>query len=86
MLVLYQREGCPWCQPVRLRLTELGISYHNINVPKERTARAELIEATGGHFIPAVVDGEVVVPGELESYDRVLAYVDEVYGSGDAAG
>ncbi|MGC8164947.1 glutaredoxin domain-containing protein, partial [Salmonella enterica] len=36
MLKLYQRETCPYCKPVREKLTELNITYINVNVPKDR--------------------------------------------------
>ena len=76
-MILYQRETCPWCQPVRQRLTELQISYTLVNVPKPREARAELIRATGEHFIPALVDGEVVLAGRLEHNQHLLDYLEE---------
>lgn len=79
MITLFQREGCPYCQPVRLLLTELNITYINANVTKPRNERTELIAATGSKFIPAIVDGDVVIPGVLEDNTAVLAYLREKY-------
>ncbi|MEU8779057.1 glutaredoxin domain-containing protein [Streptomyces sp. NPDC048606] len=61
MLVLFQRETCPGCKPVRELLTRLQVSYMNINVPKPRDDRHELIRVTGSKYIPALVDGATVV-------------------------
>ncbi|MED4292241.1 glutaredoxin domain-containing protein [Priestia megaterium] len=81
MLKLYQRETCPYCKPVRERLTELNISYININLPKDRSKRYELIELTGVPYIPALVDGDVVLEGKLEYNKHILNYIEEKYGN-----
>ncbi|NLU69833.1 glutaredoxin domain-containing protein [Streptomyces sp. HNM0574] len=94
MLVLYQRETCPDCKPVRELLTRLQISYMNVNVPKPREERHELIRVTGSKFIPALVDGATVLPGKLKQNADLIAYLTERYadpeavrpeGAGDAA-
>jgi glutaredoxin len=77
MLVLFQRETCPFCKPVRELLTELQISYVNVNVPKPRDQRHELIRVTDSKYIPAIVDGATVIPGKLEDNGDVLAYLRE---------
>ncbi|MEV7004931.1 glutaredoxin domain-containing protein [Streptosporangium sp. NPDC051022] len=77
MLVLFQRETCPYCKPVRELLTRLQISYINVNVPKPREQRHELIRVTGSRFIPALVDGATVLPGKLEDNAHILAYLAE---------
>lgn len=80
MLRLIQRESCPYCAPVRQRLTDLNISYININVPKDRSLRDDLVAITGNPYIPAVVDDDIVIPGQLESHTDVMRYIDEKYG------
>jgi glutathione S-transferase len=80
MLTLFQRETCPYCKPVRELLTELGVSYLIVNVPKPRDERHELIEATGSKFIPALVDGGTIVAGVLEDNSAVLAYLRHRFG------
>lgn len=79
MFKLYQREGCPYCIPVRQLLTDLGISYVNMNVPKVRSERTELIDLTGVPFIPAIHDGDTVIAGQLEYNDHVLQYIQQHY-------
>jgi glutathione S-transferase len=80
MLVLFQREPCPDCRPVRELLTELQVSYMNVNVPKPREERHELIRVTGSKYIPALVDGDTVIPGELGQNAEIIAYLKERYG------
>ncbi|WP_026930462.1 glutaredoxin domain-containing protein [Glycomyces tenuis] len=80
MLVLFQREPCPDCRPVRELLTELQISYMNVNVPKIREERHELIRVTGSKYIPALVDGDTVIPGKLKQNAEIIAYLNERYG------
>lgn len=83
MLKLYQRETCPYCKPVRERLTELGVTYININVPKDRSLRSELIALTGVPYIPALVDGETVLAGRLEYNQHILDYLEERFARRD---
>jgi glutaredoxin len=78
---LYQRETCPYCQPVRKRLTELLVPYTIVNVPKERSERYELIARTGAHFIPALVADDAVIAGRPEQYAHVLAFIEQRFGS-----
>lgn len=73
---LYQREACPYCQPVRKRLTELQVRYVLVNVPKERSERHELLALTGAHFIPAIVSDDAVIAGKLEDCSHVLEYIE----------
>ncbi|CAM4169638.1 glutaredoxin domain-containing protein [Nocardiopsis rhodophaea] len=83
MLVLFQREPCPDCRPVRELLTERQVSYMLVNVPKPRDERHELIRVTGSKYIPAVVDGDTVVPGRLHDNSEVLAYLDRRFPAED---
>ncbi|MCK6075228.1 glutaredoxin domain-containing protein [Paenibacillus silvae] len=79
MLILYQRETCPYCKPVRERLTELQITYINVNLPRERAERVALIEKMGVPFIPAIEDEGVLIPGKLEDNAHILSYINEHY-------
>lgn len=71
MLELWQAEWCPFSHRVRMRLTELGLSYVAHPVPVDREARRALYEATGAASIPTLVDGGTVVHGA----DEIIAYL-----------
>lgn len=81
MLKIYQRETCPFCKPVREKLTELNVTYINVNLPKIRSERKELIELTGVPYIPALVDEEVIIAGKEECYKDVLEYIEKKFAN-----
>lgn len=78
MLKLYQTEWCPYCARVRSRMTDLGITYINVNVPRNKADRKELIEISGQPGIPTLVteDGKVIADDD----DAIIAYLDEHSG------
>ena len=77
MMTLYQREECSDSKPVREKLTELGITYITVNVPKEREKRREVYETSGQYFIPVLVDGDVVISNDPAG---IVRYLSERYG------
>lgn len=81
-----QRETCPHRKPVGELLTKLQVSYMNVNVPKPREERHELIPVTGSKLIPALVDGPTVIPGKLEDNSDLITYLTERYGAPEALG
>lgn len=77
---LYQAEGCPYCARVRSKMTDLGLTYVNINVARNKADRKELIEVSGQAGIPTLVseDGKLIAADEEE----IIAYLEERFGSG----
>ena len=73
MLKLYQAEWCPYCARVRSKMTDLGINYININVPRAKADRTELMEISGQAGIPTLVteDGQVIADDD----DAIIAYL-----------
>jgi glutathione S-transferase len=78
MLKLYQAEWCPYCARVRSKLTELGITYININVPRNKAERTELIRISGQPGIPTLVTDEGTVIADDD--DAIIAYLEERFG------
>ena len=80
MMKLYQAEWCPYCARVRSRMTDLCLTYININVPRTRADRKELIEVSGQAAIPTLVteEGKVIA----DDGDAIIAYLNEHYGEG----
>ena len=77
MLKLYQAEWCPYCVRVRSKMTELLITYININVPRAKPDRKELLEISGQTGIPTLVteDGRVIADDD----DAIIAYLEKEY-------
>ncbi len=75
MLKLYQAEWCPYCARVRSKMTELGIDYMNMNVPRAKADRTELMEVSGQTGIPTLVteDGKVIADDD----DAINEYLEK---------
>jgi len=60
-------------------MTDLGITYINVNVPAAKEERKELLEISGQAGIPTLVteDGQVIADDD----DAIIAYLEENYGS-----
>jgi len=78
MMKLYQAERCSYCARVRVKMTDLGLSYICINVPSNKLDRKELIEVSGQAGIPTLVtdDGTVIADDD----DAIIAYLEKQYG------
>ena len=77
-IVLYQREGCPYCQLVRKKLGLLGLSVLLVQVEKESKDREELFNISGQRAVPVLVDnGEVV-----NESSKIITYLEHKYGKG----
>ncbi|GGL28122.1 glutathione S-transferase N-terminal domain-containing protein [Halarchaeum sp. CBA1220] len=85
MLELYQSEGCPHCEKVRRKLSELGVSYviHNPRLPGgmggdvTNEVTHEELTAGGEDQIPYLVDTEREVT--MYESDDIVEYLDEHY-------
>ena len=55
MMELWQTEWCPASRRIRLRLTELDVSYLLRQVPVDKFGRGALVAATGSDAIPVLV-------------------------------
>ena len=75
MLKLYQAEWCPFCARVRSKMTELGITYVCVNVPRGKADRKELVEASGQAGIPTLVceDGSLICDDD----EQIIAYLQQ---------
>lgn len=80
MMKLYQVEWCPYCARVRSKMTELCLTYINVNVPRDKAKRTELVEIAGKPGVPTLVteDGRVIADDD----DEIIAYLEERYGKG----
>lgn len=75
MITLYQVEWCPTCHLVRQLLSELGITYLTVNVPAEKSQRAELRRMSGQDTVPVLTDEERVLRGG----EAIVEYLQATY-------
>ena len=75
MLKLYQAEWCPYCARVRAKMTDLGVTYERIDVPRSKPDRKELIEISGQPGVPTLVceDGRVIADDD----EAIIEYLEE---------
>jgi glutathione S-transferase len=79
-LTLYELEGCPYCAKVKTKLSELGLEYDSVMVPRSHSERTEVEEVSGQTGVPVLVDEEQGIEGMPES-DDIVEYLEETYGS-----
>ncbi len=79
-VIVYTTEPCPYCVKVKRLLDARGVGFKEINLSKDATGRAELVERTGMMSFPQViVDGtllggftDVYAAAESGALDRLL--------------
>jgi len=76
MMKLYQAEWCPYCARVRSHMTDLQLTYINVNVPRNKADRSELVEIAGKPGIPTLVDGDTII---ADDDDAIIEYLDRTY-------
>ena len=62
-VVIYTKDGCPYCVAAKKHYTDSGIEFEEINVHLVANAQAEVVKLTGGQqIVPVIVDnGEVKI-------------------------
>ena len=73
MLSLYQAEWCPHSRRVRLRLTELGLTWLALPVEPDPEDRVELRRVSGDDAIPVLCTEEGETIGDA---DAIIAWLD----------
>ena len=76
MLKLYQAEWCPYCARVRMKMTEFCITYINVNVPRGKADRTELIKVSGQSGVPTLVDGDLII---ADDDDKIIEHLERNY-------
>ncbi len=76
MMTLYQFEGCPYCRMVRQKLSDLELTYVSVCVPRDRSRRQQVVEASGQPTVPVLLDGDVVLSDEHD----IVAYLEKSFG------
>jgi len=80
MLELYQKEGCPYCQKVRAKMTELDLDYVCRNVRDGSSKKGVLLEKLGRMIqVPFLIDTDNDV--RMYESDDIVKYLEENYSS-----
>ncbi|ELZ87458.1 glutathione S-transferase domain-containing protein [Haloferax elongans ATCC BAA-1513] len=79
-LTLYELPGCPYCDKVKNKLSDLDLEYDSVEVPRAHPERTEVKEISGQTGVPVLVDEKHDIEGMPESSD-IVEYLDETYGS-----
>jgi hypothetical protein len=82
-LVLYEYESCPMCRRVREAFSELALPVEVRPCPRGGTRfRPEAVEKVGRARFPFLIDPNTGV--ETTESDRIVTYLYETYGDGEA--
>lgn len=75
---LFIKPGCPWCDEAIEWLTSHDISFATLNVSRDASARAEMLELTGQTKAPSIdVDGHILADfgaDELEAWWKKMGF------------
>ena len=71
-VTLYTTDPCGFCRQAKALLDSRGVDYREVNLAKDPTGRAELVNLTGQMTFPQVLIGERAIGGfrELLEADR----------------
>jgi glutaredoxin 3 len=71
-ITVYTTEPCGYCRVAKALLAKRGVAYEEINLAKDPSGRAALVERTGQMTFPQIVVGERSIGGfrELLEADR----------------
>jgi glutaredoxin 3 len=60
-ITVYTTDPCSFCSRAKALLDQRGLTYEEVNLAKDPSGRAQLVELTGMMSFPQVViDGEVI--------------------------
>lgn len=62
-VVIYTKNGCPYCAAARQFFEQQGTPFQEINVTQQPEKKEELLEVSGGRQVPVIVDGSQVTIG-----------------------
>ena len=65
-VTVYTTEPCSFCTRVKGILSARGVPFEEVNLSKDPTGRAELVQRTGMMSFPQVIVGERLLGGFRE--------------------
>jgi len=76
-ITLYQLDGCPYCEGVADRLSELDVQYDPIWVDALHSERDEVRRVSGQRAVPVLVDDQYGVT--MAESERILEFLNATY-------
>jgi len=63
-VVIYTKEGCPYCATAKKQYTERGIAFKEIDIHAVKGAKEEVLKLTAGkRIVPVIVENGNVTVG-----------------------
>lgn len=63
-VIIYTKDGCPYCAAAKKHYSEQGIAFKEIDIYEQPEAKSKILELTKGQaIVPVIVDGDEVKIG-----------------------
>ena len=63
-VVIYTKEGCPYCAAAKKHCNDQGIAFKEIDIHATEGAKEEVLKLTGGErIVPVIVENGKVTAG-----------------------
>ena len=63
-VVIYTKEGCPYCTAAKKHYNDQGIAFKEIDIHATKGAKEEVLKLTGGErIVPVIVENGKVTAG-----------------------
>lgn len=73
MLIIYTKEGCPWCDEVKVYLNKRGIEFEEKEVLANPEYFKEMVDKSGQEKAPTLdLDGKILPDAGVEEVEEFL--------------
>jgi len=63
-VIIYTKDGCPYCAAAKKHYSDEGIAFEEININRAPAAKEKIIELTDGRaIVPVIVQNDEVTVG-----------------------
>lgn len=70
---VYSTPTCPWCTMAKKYFEEKNVAFEDIDVSKDRTAAAEMVNKSGQRGVPVIdINGNIIVGFDKERIESLL--------------
>jgi len=70
---IYTTPSCGYCHQAKRFLSDLGVSYREVDVSRDQAAAQEMVNLTGQMGVPViVVDGEVIIGFDRARLEQLI--------------